>query len=199
MMLFFKTKRNKFEGLTDELIISQFKLGNQPDILEFFFEKYGHLVFGVCLKYLSSKEAAEDMTITIFSELEKKIREHSITYFKGYLHALTKNECLMTLRKKKVLAVGIEALASEVEDEADLTKQKDLDKLLEQMISFMNSLSANQRLCIELFYFKKMGYQQIAKEQKLSVKDVKSLLQNGKRNLKTMMLTINQKNDEQRN
>jgi hypothetical protein len=31
------------------------------------------------------------------------------------------------------------------------------------------------------------------------VKDVKSLLQNGKRNLKTMMLSINQKNDEQRN
>jgi RNA polymerase sigma-70 factor (ECF subfamily) len=96
----------------------------------------------------------------------------------------------MTLRKKKVHAVGIEELANEVEDEADLTKQKNLDKQLEQMLSFMNSLSANQRLCIELFYFKKMSYQQIAKEQKLSVKDVKSLLQNGKRNLKTMMLSI---------
>ena len=96
----------------------------------------------------------------------------------------------MTLRKKKVHVVGIEALANEVEDEADLTKQQNLDKQLEQMISFMNSLSVNQRLCIELFYFKKMSYQQIAKEQKLSVNDVKSLLQNGKRNLKTMMLSI---------
>ena len=44
--------------------------------------------------------------------MEKKLREHSITYFKGYLHVLTKNECLMILRKKKVYAVGIEALAN---------------------------------------------------------------------------------------
>ena len=96
----------------------------------------------------------------------------------------------MILRKKKVRAVGIEALSNKVEDEDDLTKQQNLDKQLEQIVSFMNSLSANQRQCIELFYFKKMSYQQIAKDQKLSLKDVKSLLQNGKRNLKTMMLSI---------
>ena len=45
-------------------------------------------------------------------------------------------------------------------------------------------LKSEQKQCIELFYYQKLCYQEIAESLKLTEKKVKSYLQNGKRNLK---------------
>jgi len=48
----------------------------------------------------------------------------------------------------------------------------------------MESLKEEQRICVELFYLKGKSYQQIADETGYSMNEVKSNIQNGKRNLK---------------
>jgi RNA polymerase sigma-70 factor (ECF subfamily) len=52
---------------------------------------------------------------------------------------------------------------------------------MEEMIPL---LKADQRICVELFYLKELSYQQISDQLNLSLMQVKSAIQNGKRNLK---------------
>ena len=57
----------------------------------------------------------------------------------------------------------------------------DLDKAL-------SKLNAEQRNCIEHFYFKKMRYNKVAEVLNMDLKRVKTNLQNGKRMLKNYLL-----------
>jgi RNA polymerase sigma-70 factor (ECF subfamily) len=56
-----------------------------------------------------------------------------------------------------------------------------LDKALKECIE---KLKAEQRQCIELFYFQDKCYREISEMLFMEEKKVKSYLQNGKRNLK---------------
>ena len=51
----------------------------------------------------------------------------------------------------------------------------------------MEQLKTEQKQCIELFYYQKLCYQEIAEKLHMEEKKVKSYLQNGKRNLKICM------------
>ena len=48
-------------------------------------------------------------------------------------------------------------------------------------------LKENQRVCVELFYLKNKSYQEIANETEFSLNEIKSYIQNGKRNLKLLI------------
>ena len=60
----------------------------------------------------------------------------------------------------------------------------------------MPKLKENQRMCVELFYLKNKSYQDIANETDFSLNEIKSYIQNGKRNLKLLLedSTKNKKN-----
>jgi RNA polymerase sigma-70 factor (ECF subfamily) len=51
----------------------------------------------------------------------------------------------------------------------------------------MKKLKEEQRICLEMMYLEQMSYVQIAEETTYTLKQVKSYIQNGKRNLKNMM------------
>ena len=51
----------------------------------------------------------------------------------------------------------------------------------------MGSLKEEQRKCLELMYIEKKSYDEIASLTTYSLKQVKSYIQNGKRNLKNML------------
>ena len=70
--------------------------------------------------------------------------------------------------------------------DADDAKEK--ENSFEQLENALNNLNPFQKKCIELFYFKKMSYTQIVEITGYSVNEVKSYIQNGKRNLKLMIL-----------
>ena len=55
------------------------------------------------------------------------------------------------------------------------------------MKSCLPKLKENQRICIELFYLKNKSYQDIANETNFSLNEIKSYIQNGKRNLKLLI------------
>ena len=51
----------------------------------------------------------------------------------------------------------------------------------------IDSLSSEQKQCIQLFYYKEKCYKEISDITKYNIKKVKSYIQNGKRNLKNCM------------
>ena len=60
-------------------------------------------------------------------------------------------------------------------------------KQISQLEQALNELNPFQKRCIELFYYRKMSYLQIVEVTGYSINEVKSYIQNGKRNLKLML------------
>ena len=181
--------RKTYQSLSDAELVKMYKDKSSSAIIGELYTRYGHLVMGTSMKYLKNKANAEDLTMQVFEQLPKKISSHNIQRFKSWLYMVTKNECLMLLRKKRHLTTEI-MKELESSNELHLKEEKEVQlNLLEQAIT---KLKDEQRHCIELFYLEQKSYQEIVFELKMDLKKVKSAIQNGKRNLKINLETKNE-------
>ena len=99
MKLFF-SKKDPSE-VSDLVLIEKYKATGDNSYVGDLFERYAHLVYGICLKYYQDRENSKDAVMQIFEKLLTSLKEHDIQNFKSWLHVLTKNHCLMDLRKSK--------------------------------------------------------------------------------------------------
>ena len=61
------------------------------------------------------------------------------------------------------------------------------EKSLELLENAIEDLKLEQKRCVKLFYLEEKSYQQISAELNLSLMQVKSAIQNGKRNIKLQL------------
>jgi len=178
----------KHPETTDEELLLQFKKSGSLDTLGDLYSRYMHLVYGVALKYFQDREEAKDAVMQIFEKLISDLPGHEVRNFKSWLYVLTKNYCLMYIRSKKSSDGRMEGYKIEqqfMESEPELHPlDKEEPSLEEALKECMEQLKAEQKQCIQLFYYQKLCYQEIADKLKMNEKKVKSYLQNGKRNLK---------------
>jgi RNA polymerase sigma-70 factor (ECF subfamily) len=73
-------------------------------------------------------------------------------------------------------------------DDTQKTESLRLEEHLEKLEKAINDLSQEQKKCIELFYLKQKSYKEVSNETGYSVNEVKSYIQNGKRNLKGLLV-----------
>lgn len=69
-------------------------------------------------------------------------------------------------------------------EDPDPLKNESILKDLEEALKHLNK---EQKTCIRMFYLEKKSYQGIAKETGFSMLQVKSYIQNGKRNLRLLL------------
>jgi RNA polymerase sigma-70 factor (ECF subfamily) len=167
---------------TDEELLLLHSEKSSDLVTQVLYERYSHLVLGVSMKYLKNITNAEDLTSELFEQLDLKIRQHSIRDFKSWLHMVTRNMCLMRLRKKNPVGEMTDQLERSLAQEASSTEETEERLIL--LEKAMGELNPDQKNCIQAFYIDGKSYTAIAAEQKLDVKKVKSFIQNGKRNLK---------------
>ena len=146
-----------------------------------------HLVYGTCLKYLMNAQDAEDGVIDIFEKISKKIPDSDVKNFKSWLYVVTKNHCFEILRRRKTRfdkESEAEIMYSDhVFHPDDIDNQDDINRLND----CIQRLDRKQRACIDLFYFKKLTYVEVAKALDIGYSQVRSRIQNGRRNLKICM------------
>lgn len=175
--------RKHIKTLSDENIVLLYKQSNDKKCIGELYVRYSSLVMGVSLKYLKNITDAQDILMQVFEKLIPELKRSEIRNFKPWLYQITKNQCLMELRKsKKIYNTPIESQSIE-QEEIDVEKQEEKELLLTKLEEIIPNLKQNQRVCIELFYLKNKSYIEIAEETGLSLKKVKSSIQNGKRNL----------------
>lgn len=185
----------KHPDKSDEELLGKFKNSGNLDLLGELYSRYMHLVYGVSLKYLGDRDDAQDAVMHIFEKLITDLPRHEVQNFKSWLYVLTKNHCLMEIRSRKSADSRLEGLKTEQEfmesevelhliDREDNSMESSLEKALMDCIE---QLKTEQKQCIEMFYYQKLCYQEIADSLKMEAKTVKSYLQNGKRNLKTCL------------
>lgn len=184
-MLFSALFRKNIAQFSDEELAQQVGEGNSHALGELF-KRYAGLVNGVALKYLKNKTEADDILMLVFEKLSDKLNRHEVSNFSSWVHTVTRNECLMFLRKQKRLTTDVEkALMSKPDQSLMLLEEKMQSETtiltLEEEIS---KLKSDQKKAIELFYLESKCYQEVANIMQIDLKKVKSLIQNGKRNLK---------------
>jgi RNA polymerase sigma-70 factor (ECF subfamily) len=169
----------------DAALISQYKSTGDLKVLGTLYNKYMHLVFGVCLNYLKDEEQSKDAVMQIFEELVKKLRAHEVQNFKSWLHVLTRNHCLMVLRKSaKNPTISLEDSFVENTDFVHLDIDDTKERQLSVMEKCMETLPDEQRMSVDLFYLQEKCYKEVADITGYEMSKVKSYIQNGKRNLK---------------
>jgi RNA polymerase sigma factor (sigma-70 family) len=190
--MFFKSSGNT-KSTSDAWLIDKFKSTGDLDYLGQLYEKYMHLVYGVCLKYLKDREAGRDATMQIFEKLIVEIPKREIENFKPWLHVITKNHCLMVLRSEKARVSREGKMLDEpsifMENSYELhhNNEQVLNHDIEALKKCIEQLKTGQQECIKMFYLEEKCYQEIADMTNFELNKVKSYIQNGKRNLKICM------------
>ena len=180
----------------DKELIDQYKVSGNLATLGELYRRYMDLVYGVCLKYLKEPEDAKDCVLNIFEELVTKLKKHEVDNFKGWLNQLTKNHCLMRLRKQKTTPVNIDMSFMQSEENVHLDEELGKEENFKQMQYCLEQLNHEQKQVIELFYLNNKCYKEIAEITTIEINKVRSFIQNGRRNLKICMETQLKAKDE---
>jgi RNA polymerase sigma factor (sigma-70 family) len=174
---------------TDKELVAAFKKSGEMNYLSALYQRYMDLVFGVCLKYFKDAERSKDAVMEIFEELNTKLRQHEVENFKGWLHVLARNYCLMQLRSpRNVKTTEFSANFMQSEENTHLNgealeKENNFIKL-EQCLQ---TLPDEQKDTVRLFYLENKCYNEIAAITGYDWNKVRSYIQNGRRNLKLCM------------
>lgn len=187
------TDENISDQFSDEELAGLFRVSGQPKIIGEFYRRYAHLVLGVCINYLKNRDDARDAVMEVFERLFVSLRKYEVHNFKSWLFTVTKSHCAMIMRQRKKEGVSVgweDNLLGEIMENGSFLHHPSEDELedrIRKLHHALNNLSPGQQQCVLLFYFDEKSYQEIEKQTGYSAKEVKSYLQNGKRNLKLVL------------
>lgn len=184
------TRISKYKDHTDSELINIFLEKNDNVYVGELYNRYGHLVLGLCIKYLKNKDEAEDAVMTIFGQLLSDLKKHKVEYFKSWLYTYSKNYCLMQLRKKQtILKKELDVKENEIflMDYNNVEHLNEKEQQIQLMQTALSELNKEQKECLELFYLNNKSYTEIVTITGYNNNEVKSHIQNGKRNLKLKM------------
>lgn len=181
--------KDPFIHISDQELLDRYYSGRNNDWLGVLLERYTLLLLGVCMKYLKNEEEAKDSVQQIFVKVITELPRFKVIYFKSWIYTVARNYCLMKLRDRheKVPAEITESMMATYDEEPVAKTHQEKDQLLEWMTESLEELGKEQKLCVTLFYLEKKSYQEIIDLTKFTPMQVKSHIQNGKRNLKLLL------------
>jgi RNA polymerase sigma factor (sigma-70 family) len=191
-------KPDKYQHITDQQLLEQFSTDHNNEWLGILLQRYTLLLLGVCMKYLKNEEEAKDSVQQIFLKVIQELHRYKVEYFKSWIYMVAKNHCLMKLRDRqgKITAEINDRLTLKSGEETDHQALLQNDHTFELMEAALKELSPEQQQCVTLFYLQKKSYQEVSEHTGYNMLQVKSYIQNGKRNLKIL---IEKKLDEEMN
>lgn len=149
-------------------------------------DRYAHLLFGVAMKYLKDSARAKDLVTGLFEKLPARLAAHPVERFRPWVHTVARNDCLQELRRTRTGAALPEATTDHAQEEREEAALREAD--LQRLEAAIAQLREPQRSCIALFHLQRQSYQRTAAQLGLTIEQVRSHLQNGRRNLRLILL-----------
>lgn len=178
-------------SMSDEELAAKFAKSKQQIYFEELYRRYVHLAYGVCLKMMKNEADSRDVVSDVFRILFQKLPTANLRSFKAYLYAVSRNECIAKLRQRKSEMLKQAEFQKSAASGDDFMENEGLNALtnsgpsMEKVVeAAILQLGDEQRTCIKLFFYEDKSYKEIALQTGFSEKQVKSYLQNGKRNLR---------------
>ncbi|ULQ53122.1 RNA polymerase sigma factor [Flavihumibacter fluvii] len=173
---------------SDQELADSYRSSGNLHVLGQLYSRYMDLVYGLTLKYLEDPEAAKDAVMQIFELLVLKLQQHEIIYFKSWLYTVAKNYCLMQLRSGKLRkTIELPAELMQSDDNGHLNGSFHKEAQLELLEKCLQQLTGEQQEAVSLFYLEQKSYNEIVAKTGMEWTKVRSLIQNGRRNLKICM------------
>lgn len=173
---------------SDLELIAAYRQSSDLKIVAELYQRYLQLLYGVCLKYLGEPETAKDAVMDIFEELAQKLLKHEVGNFRGWLYTFAKNHCLMKLRSSgRVRTQSFDPDHMQTAEELHLKDKMEQEAQFERLSKCIETLVADQKTVIELFYLQNKCYKEIETATGMEWNKVRSHIQNGRRNLKNCM------------
>ena len=186
MHYFQAVSKNPFEHICDGELLERYYADRNNQWLGIVLQRYTLLLLGVCMKYLKSEEEAKDAVQQIFLKAVTELGKYKVSYIKSWLYMVAKNHCLMKLRDKNRF-VPVEEKSDLSATESDKKEKIEQEITLNMLETSLEELNPEQKTCVTLFYLKKKSYQEIVDSTGYNLLQVKSYIQNGKRNLKILV------------
>ena len=173
-------------NIEDKELLEKYYCDGNNQWLGILLQRYTLLLLGVCMKYLKNEEEAKDSVQQIFMKAITEVNKYKIEYFKSWLYMVAKNYCLMKIRDShgKIPIELNDNVAANHPDTDNLHELFDKDITLTYIEEGLLHLNEEQKQCVTLFYLQKQSYNQITAVTGFTTLQVKSFIQNGKRNLK---------------
>ncbi|MBC6493104.1 RNA polymerase sigma factor [Flavihumibacter stibioxidans] len=186
---------DRHNHISEQELLNRFYLDRNKEWLGILLQRYTLLLLGVCMKYLKNEEAARDAVQQIFLKAITELEKYPVEYFKSWLYMIAKNHCLMQFRDRNRQPMELTERLILREDSDRLQDIREKDRLLDWMHEGLQSLNKEQQQCVTLFYLEKKSYHQVAELTGFNLQQVKSFIQNGKRNLKLIIQRRLQQNE----
>lgn len=195
--MFFRSSKKRAK-LSDNELIDLYKDSKDSHYVGELFERYAVQIYAICKKYLKDEEESRDASMEVFEYLLKELLKYEVRNFKSWLGSATRNFCLMRIRKNKSQTQKEEDFKKNekpfVEEAQEMHPMEEdaKEKQLQQLELALSELNDEQKTCLELFFIKGKSYDEVVSITGFTYKQVKSFIQNGKRNLKIRMMQYNE-------
>jgi RNA polymerase sigma factor (sigma-70 family) len=174
--------------MTDQELLARYYEQHNNEWLGILLQRYTLLLFGVCMKYMKEEEEARDCVQQIFVKVITELPRYRVEYFKSWIYTIARNHCLMRLRDGHGRLSSLsDSMLAAWDEEGGNSQHWEKEQLLQWMGQALDELGKEQKRCVTLFYLEKRSYQEIAASTGFTLMQVKSHIQNGKRNLKLLI------------
>jgi len=178
--------KQKYKEISDKDLLDKYKQSQNKAFIEEIFNRYAHLIYGVCIKYSNMNRVCKDVLISIMEILMKQAKSKEIKNLKSWLYVVTKNECFR--HNKEMAKIQNNSIDQCNNDIYYQQKEEDINEVSDKrLLSAIDELVDEQKQCLMLFYFEQKSYKQIVEQTGFEIKKVKSYIQNAKRNLKIIL------------
>ncbi len=148
------------------------------------YERYAPIFLGVCRRYFKSSDQAEDAMIKAFYKILTEIDKYSGTgSFAGWMRRIVVNECLMTLRKKKLEFADMEVVG------LTLKTRPEIDDILarDDLLYYLDRLPSGYRTVFNLYVIEGYTHAEIADELSFSINTSKTQLKKARLKLQELI------------
>lgn len=179
------------KSLDDLQLMHLFVSNDDKDALGVLFERYSMMAFGVAMKYFKDEDQSKDAVMQVFEKMFVDLKKHQVENFRGWLHTVVRNHCLMQLRSNSAKAQNFDTIENYFSESVETDNQLHLALEKEEQLTGLEKaiplLNEQQQKCIQLFYLQEKSYEEVSLATGYTMNEVKSFMQNGKRNLKIIM------------
>lgn len=153
------------------------------------YERYAPIMFGLCRRYVSRREDAEDVLVEAFFKVFDNLDQFQGNgSFEGWIRRIVVNEALMFLRKNHALKN-----AYEIQDYFDLADDQNIVQELasRDILDLLAQLPNGYRTVFNLYVLEGYKHREIADMLDISINTSKSQLILAKKRLRELLLQLN--------
>jgi RNA polymerase sigma-70 factor, ECF subfamily len=159
--------------------------GRDPGAFEQLYDSFSHLVYGVALRVLADRAAAEDVAQAVFLKLWSAPEGFRGGNFPAWLIRVTRNRALDVLRARA--AHPQVDLSSDMPEEDALEDTAFANMNCQVVRDAMARLPEAERALIQLGFFGGLTHQELARRTGAPLGTVKTRIRSGLRKLRAML------------